>query len=45
MENNSSILNESIYVGLPHVIKELTDEYEGRERDMILLSTLGVLSN
>lgn len=45
MENNSSILNESIYVGLPHFIKELTDEYEGRERDMILLSTLGVLSN
>jgi len=45
MENNSSTLNESIYVELPHFIKELTDQYEGRERDMILLSTLGVLSN
>ncbi|WP_291073025.1 DUF3987 domain-containing protein [Empedobacter sp. UBA5987] len=45
MENNSITLNESIYVKLPHFIKELTDQYEGRERDMILLSTLGVLSN
>lgn len=45
MENNSSTLNESIYVELPHFIKELTDQYEGREGDMILLSTLGVLSN
>ncbi|SFN42099.1 Protein of unknown function [Algoriella xinjiangensis] len=45
MENNSSILSQGIYEELPRFIKELTDEYEGRERDMILLSTLGVLSD
>ncbi|MGV0939987.1 DUF3987 domain-containing protein [Empedobacter sp. ULE_I140] len=45
MERTNSLLDESIYVGLPPFIKEITNEYKGRERDMILLSTLGVLSN
>jgi hypothetical protein len=38
------ILKEEIYQNLPEPIKELTAPFHDRERDVVLLSTLGVLS-
>ena len=38
------ILTEEIYQNLPEPIKELTAPFQERERDIVLLSTLGVLS-
>lgn len=38
------ILKEEIYQNLPEPIKELTAPFQDRERDVVLLSTLGVLS-
>ena len=37
-------LNEEIYRNLPEFLKTLTEPYLGRERDIVLLSSLGVLS-
>ena len=37
-------LNEEIYSNLPEFLKTLTEPYLGRERDIVLLSSLGVLS-
>jgi Protein of unknown function (DUF3987) len=42
MEN--SHLPETVYENLPDFLKELTAPFEGRERDIVLLSSLGVLS-
>lgn len=42
MENN--LLPEIIYENLPDFLKRLTNPFTGRERDIILLSSLGVLS-
>ncbi len=39
------MFNEVIYEKLPDLIKELTDQFEGREKDVILISTIGVLSS
>lgn len=38
-------LKESIYQSLPDLLFQLTEPFEGREKDIVLLSTLGVLSN
>ena len=38
------ILREEIYQNLPESLKELTNPFQERERDIVLLSTLGVLS-
>jgi hypothetical protein len=38
------ILKEEIYQNLPESIKELTAPFQDRERDIVLLSSLGVLS-
>ncbi len=42
MENN--LLPETIYDNLPDFLKELTTPFEGRERDIVLLSSIGVIS-
>jgi Protein of unknown function (DUF3987) len=39
------IISEEIYVNLPEELKTLTEPFEGREKDIILLSSIGVLSN
>jgi hypothetical protein len=45
---NNGIVNEMIddkvYELLPSVLKNLTDNFEGRERDIVLISSLSVLS-
>ncbi len=42
--NNTQHLNSRIYDNLPEPIKNLTSLFEDRERDIVLLSCLGVLS-
>lgn len=44
-DNQRPQLNSNIYEELPPVIKPLFDKYTGRERDLLLLSTITVLSN
>jgi len=39
------IISEEIYENLPTELKTLTDQFEGREKDIVLLSSIGVLSN
>lgn len=41
---NDELLDNKIYENLPDVIKNLTSSFIGREKDVVLLSTLGVLS-
>lgn len=45
---NNGIVNEmfddKVYELLPSVLKNLTDNFEGRERDIVLISSLSVLS-
>ncbi|WP_338734029.1 DUF3987 domain-containing protein [Mangrovimonas cancribranchiae] len=43
MDKNMKI-DEQIYQNLPEPLKQLTDLFEDRERDIVLLSCLGVLS-
>lgn len=38
-------LKDGIYQNLPELLCKLTEPFEGREKDIVLLSTLGVLSN
>ena len=40
----SEIINGKIYPLLPNTLQSLTKNYEGRERDIVLTSSLGVLS-
>lgn len=39
------LIEQEVYAGLPAVLKEITDNFDGREKDIVLLSSLGVLSN
>ncbi len=39
------MINEEVYEKLPIAIKNVTDRFIGRERDMVLLSLLGALSS
>jgi hypothetical protein len=39
------IIDKSIYNRLPETLQVLTEPFEGREKDIVLLSSLGVLSN
>lgn len=39
------LIRNSIYNRLPNELKQLTENFEGRERDIVLLSSIGVLSN
>ena len=42
MDNN--LINENVYENLPELIKIPVSNFKGRERDIVLLSSLGVLS-
>nr|WP_321221358.1 DUF3987 domain-containing protein [uncultured Psychroserpens sp.] len=44
MENNEK-LEESIYNDLPEMLKSLTEPFTDREKDIVLLSCIGVLSS
>lgn len=44
-EENSIFIPDVVYDNLPESIKKLTSMFNGRERDVVLLSILGVLSN
>jgi hypothetical protein len=39
------LISNSVYNRLPELLKELTINFEGREKDIVLLSSLAVLSN
>ena len=39
------LISNSVYNRLPVLLKELTINFEGREKDIVLLSSLAVLSN
>ena len=41
----SEYIPEVIYNHLPVVLKKMTNEFSGRERDIVLLSSIGVLSS
>lgn len=41
---DSNLLNDDIYENLPELIKVPVSNFHGRERDIVLLSSLGVLS-
>jgi len=41
----TEIFDEGVYTILPTEIKKLSDNFEGRQKDIVLLSILGVLSN
>jgi len=43
MENE--FLGDDIYENLPEILKSVTSNFKGRERDIVLLSSIGVLSN
>lgn len=45
MENHETLIKEEIYNELPDELKKLTENFKGRERDIVLLSSIGVLSN
>jgi hypothetical protein len=36
--------NEEVFRALPELFKNLTEEFEGRERDIVLLSSIGAIS-
>ncbi len=42
---NNKLLNKEVYLNLPNSIKRLTDRFSGREKDIVLLSTIGALSS
>ncbi|RYH74455.1 DUF3987 domain-containing protein [Flavobacteriaceae bacterium 144Ye] len=42
--SNTKFIHEQVYENLPEPLKGLTNLFEGRERDIVLLSCLGVLS-
>ncbi len=42
---NRRKIEKSIYNRLPKELKSLTENFEGREKDIVLTSTIGVLSN
>ena len=39
------LINEAVYNRLPQELQNLTQNFEGRERDIVLISSLVVLSN
>lgn len=39
------LISKSIYNRLPNELKDLTDNFKGRDKDIVLLSSIGVLSN
>ncbi|WP_372474138.1 DUF3987 domain-containing protein [Capnocytophaga sp. ARDL2] len=45
MKNLKPFLAEKMYANLPEVLRNVIQPYKGRERDIVLLSSIGVLSN
>lgn len=43
--SNRGVLPESVYSNLPEPLKQITNLFEDRERDIILLSSIGVISS
>lgn len=41
----NKLIPDCVYENLPEPLKQLTEKFEGRERDIILLSSLGVISS
>lgn len=39
------LVSKEIYKSLPKELKSITESFEGREKDIVLMSSLGVLSN
>ncbi len=39
------LIDETVYNNLPKQLKDITIQFQGRERDIVLLSSLGVISN
>jgi len=42
---DNPILPAELYDNLPSLLQEVTENFEGRQKDLVFLSTLGVLSN
>ena len=42
--NSTEYIPNDVYMNLPEPLKEITEQFQGRERDIILLSSLGVIS-
>ncbi len=45
MEIDNKYFKNEVYDELPELLKALVSQFEGREKDVVLLSSLGVLSN
>ncbi|WP_158730230.1 MULTISPECIES: DUF3987 domain-containing protein [unclassified Flavobacterium] len=39
------LISKEIYKNLPEELKSITESFEGREKDIVLMSSIGVLSN
>ena len=39
------MISEKVYKKLPNVLKSVTEKFSGREKDIVLTSSLGVLSS
>ncbi|WP_424492741.1 DUF3987 domain-containing protein [Salinimicrobium sp. GXAS 041] len=42
---NNPLISDDVYQNLPPILKKLTDNFERREKDIVLLSSLGALSS
>lgn len=45
LASSHTLLSDLIYDDLPDLLKSITDNFEGREKDIVLLSSLGVVSS
>lgn len=45
MKKEEPYIKAEVYEKLPQELKKLTENFEGREKDIVLLSSIGVLSN
>lgn len=41
----NELIHRSVYYNLPPILKSITKDFEGREKDVVLLSSLGVVSS
>jgi hypothetical protein len=44
-DKKTRLIEEGIYARLPKELKALTENFEGREKDIVLISSIGVISN
>ena len=45
MDSDNKCFSNEAYENLPELLKNLVKDFDGREKDVVLLSSLGVLSN